>query len=67
MVGYQEVLAFLGGGAAVGKAVKTVADLGAAVGAGLPRAALDHVVECLRSVARAEPARSRSACGPERD
>jgi hypothetical protein len=67
MDGYHEVLALLGCGAAVGKAVKTVADLGAAVGVGLPRAALDHVVECLRSVARAEPARSRSACGRESD
>jgi len=45
MVGYQDVLALLGGRAAVGKGVKTVADLDAAVSAGLPRAALDHVVE----------------------
>ena len=45
MVGYQDVLALLGGRAAVGKGVKTVADLDAAVSAGLPRTALDHVVE----------------------
>src|SRR5436305_15183981 len=45
MVGYQDVLALLGGRATVNKRTKTVADLDAAVSAGLPRAALDHVVE----------------------
>lgn len=44
MVDYRQIVELLGGRAAVGR-VKTLADLDAAVHAGLPREALDHVLE----------------------
>jgi putative toxin-antitoxin system antitoxin component (TIGR02293 family) len=45
MLEYQDVVELLGGRAAVGRGVKTVADLDAAISAGLPRSALDHLLE----------------------
>lgn len=62
MVGFQDVLAVLGGRAAVGRGVKTLADLDAAVHAGLPRQALDHVVEF--AAPPAERARLRNRVVP---
>lgn len=45
MVEYREVVELLGGRAAVGRSVKTLADLDEAINLGLPRSALDRVIE----------------------
>lgn len=55
MIEYRDVIELLGGRAAVGRGVKTLTDLDAAVSAGLPRSALDHVL------AIAAPPKERAA------
>ena len=45
MIGHREVVKLLGGPTAVGRAIRTLTDLDEAVHAGLPRTALDHVIE----------------------
>jgi putative toxin-antitoxin system antitoxin component (TIGR02293 family) len=59
MVEYQDVIELLGGRAAVGRGVKTLADLDAAVNAGLPRSALDHVLEMAAPLAERAKLRNR--------
>jgi putative toxin-antitoxin system antitoxin component (TIGR02293 family) len=59
MVEYREVLELLGGRAAIGRSVKTLADLDAAINAGLPRSALDHVLEFAAPAAERTKLRNR--------
>jgi uncharacterized protein (DUF2384 family) len=58
-VEYQDVIELLGGRAAVGRGVKTLADLDTAVNAGLPRSALDHVLEMAAPLAERAKLRNR--------
>ncbi|MBV9316706.1 MAG: DUF2384 domain-containing protein [Gammaproteobacteria bacterium] len=55
MVSPAEIVALLGGPKAIGRGIKTLADLDAVVHKGLPRSALDHVLE----VAAPEPERAK--------
>src|SRR5437016_14334076 len=59
MVEYRQVLELLGGRAAVGRHVKTLADLDAAFNAGFPRSALDHVLEFAAPAAERAKLRNR--------
>lgn len=59
MIGHQDILAVLGGKTAVGRGVKTLADLDAAVHAGLPRQVLDHVVDYVAPPAERTNLRNR--------
>lgn len=62
MIGHREVVELLGGQKSLGRRVQTLADLDAAVHAGLPRAALDHFLEF--AAPPAERARLRNRIVP---
>jgi putative toxin-antitoxin system antitoxin component (TIGR02293 family) len=62
MAEYREVVELLGGRSAVGRRVRTLADLDEAVSSGLPRTALDHVLEF--AAPPAERARLRNRVVP---
>ena len=59
MVEYRQVVELLGGSAGIGRGVKTLADLDAAINAGLPRSALDHVLEFAAPAAERAKLRNR--------
>lgn len=59
MIGHQDILAVLGGRTAIGRGVRTLADLDAAVHAGLPRQVLDRVVEVVAPAAERTSLRNR--------
>ena len=47
MESHKDIIQLLGGAKAVGRPVRTVADLDAAIQAGLPRAALEHLMSAV--------------------
>lgn len=62
MIGPKEVVELLGGCSKIGKGVKTLADLDAAIHSGLPRSALDRVLSF--AVPKSEQAKFRNRVIP---